>query len=151
MKIKTKYHIFLYNLPQLRTLFSFMCNTDSLSFLHSLPLSLILSTALFSTHSLLSSSPLLCTSGYYCPSGSASSRQLECGGTSVYCPRGSGQPTPGRGRRICGVLLFYCAVCLSCDVSLSSSAVLLSYFPKFNMISVYAASIHFAILISTFI
>lgn len=36
----------------------------------------------------------LCREGFYCPEGSVSSDQYECGGPSVYCPRGSGVPIP---------------------------------------------------------
>ena len=36
-----------------------------------------------------------CAPGYYCPQGSSADegRELECGGTHVYCPEGSGEPT----------------------------------------------------------
>lgn len=35
-----------------------------------------------------------CSAGYYCPPGSSSSEELECGDPSLYCPAGSGRPTP---------------------------------------------------------
>eukprot|EP01029_Cantina_marsupialis_P013730 TRINITY_DN303_c0_g1_i2.p1 TRINITY_DN303_c0_g1~~TRINITY_DN303_c0_g1_i2.p1 ORF type:complete len:805 (-),score=180.21 TRINITY_DN303_c0_g1_i2:1071-3212(-) len=35
-----------------------------------------------------------CASGFYCPEGSISSEEVECGGSSVYCPLQSRVPTP---------------------------------------------------------
>ncbi len=35
-----------------------------------------------------------CQPGYYCPAGSISPQQFPCGGPHVYCPHGSGNPTP---------------------------------------------------------
>jgi hypothetical protein len=34
----------------------------------------------------------LCSPGYFCPPGSANSKQLPCGNTSMYCPPGSARP-----------------------------------------------------------
>ena len=36
----------------------------------------------------------ICAQGYYCPEGSVDPRQLNCGSDAVYCPTGSGVPTP---------------------------------------------------------
>jgi hypothetical protein len=35
-----------------------------------------------------------CAPGYYCPAGSTKAKQNPCGGPNVYCPPGSGHPTP---------------------------------------------------------
>ena len=34
-----------------------------------------------------------CDEGYYCLEGSTSSRQIQCGGSQFYCPKGSALPT----------------------------------------------------------
>lgn len=34
-----------------------------------------------------------CAFGHYCPEGSTTSKQIECGGSDVYCPEGSALPT----------------------------------------------------------
>ncbi|CAM9193439.1 unnamed protein product, partial [Discosporangium mesarthrocarpum] len=36
----------------------------------------------------------LCEPGFYCPPGSTIPRQNPCGGPELYCPKGSGWPTP---------------------------------------------------------
>lgn len=38
-----------------------------------------------------------CMKGYYCPATSTTPYQNECGGEYVYCPQGSGAPTPVSG------------------------------------------------------
>jgi hypothetical protein len=35
----------------------------------------------------------LCEFGHYCPIGSVKNKQIECGGSNVYCPTGSALPT----------------------------------------------------------
>lgn len=36
----------------------------------------------------------ICAQGYYCPPGSVTANQFVCGNNTVFCPTGSGSPTP---------------------------------------------------------
>lgn len=36
----------------------------------------------------------ICEPGYYCPEASITAREVRCGGNHLYCPEGSGEPTP---------------------------------------------------------